>query len=271
MGIEAETAGAGSASYEMGQFQNTLAYDAYTTEGLFFEFVFGGAVTVVAPLDLTVLTGFGVEWNTLARHIELHGVSHWLSALKDGWNQRTTNFSATSVGSHCQTVDGYTRWKSNGNFAIVAPTAGASVAIVAEAADGGIELSAGDGADVGSLTLASTKAALSSAGEVKVTGTQSVSVQSGLGAVNVAGQEVSLKCNAAGITATAASVTISGDTVQIGVPGQPNTAQVATVPGVEASMAPLGDATAAIAQLRTKLADLQEKIGKSRMLSYLLK
>ena len=271
MGVEVETEGVGEAWYEQGQFENTVLIDAYTTEGLYFEGVVGGAVTVVAPLDLTVLTGFGIEWNTLAKHIELHGVSHWRSALKDGWNQQTTNFSATSVGSHCQTVDGYTRWTSNGNFAIVAPTAGASVAIVAEAADGGIELSAGDGANVGSLTLASTKAALSSAGEVKVTGTQSVSVQSGLGAVNVAGQEVSLKCNAAGITATAVSVTISGDTVQIGVPGQPNTAQVATVPGVEASMAPLGDATAAIAQLRTKLADLQEKIGKSRMLSYLLK
>lgn len=262
MGYEVNTEGLGSEWYEQGSASNAVLLEAFMTEGLFFEFVAG--------MELTVLGGFGIDWHPWAKHVELHGVSHWLTAFSDGWNEKTTNFTATSVASHCQTVNGFTRWTNNGNFALVVPAAASSISLIAEAADGDITLQAGDG-DVGALSLASNKVTLSSAGEVSVTGTTKASMSSGAGGLNLADTQVSLKCNTAGLTATAEATTLSGAKVEIGVPGTPNTSQVATAATVAATAAPLDVTTAAINNLQGRLRDLQDKIGKSRMLSYLLK
>jgi hypothetical protein len=271
MGVEVETEGVGEASYEKGQYENVSIVDTTTVEGVYFEGVAGGSVTVVTPLELGVLLGFGINWNVAAKHIDLHGgFSHWRTAFRDGWNQQTTNFTATSVASHCQTVNGFTRWTNNGNFALVVPAAASSISLIAEAADGDITLQAGDG-DVGSLSLASNKVKLSSAGEVSVTGTTKASMSSGAGGLNLSDTQVSLKCNTAGLTATAEATTLSGAKVEIGVPGTPNTSQVATAATVAATAAPLDVTTAAINNLQGRLRDLQDKIGKSKMLSYLLK
>lgn len=270
MGYEINTTGWGLDSSQ-GQVSAVALIDSQFVGGLFSKMVLGACVQAVVGVEFNMVLAPDIKWVPKGQQYQFHG-RHSVITSPSSKLYTVINYTCTSQGSHTQTVNGPTTWTNNGNFVLAVPTAGASVAIHAEAANGEIELIAGEGADVGSLKLASTTVALSSAGNVNVTGTQSVSVQSGPGAVNVTGEEVSLKCNAAGVTATAASVTISGNTVQIGVPGQPNaSAQVATMPAVEAYAAPLGDTAAAVAQLRTKLADLQQKIGKSKMLSALLK
>jgi len=130
MGYEVNTEGFGSEWYEQGSASNAVLLEAFMTEGFFFEFVAG--------MELTVLGGFGIDWHPWAKHVELHGVFHWRTAFSDGWNEKTTNFTATSVASHCQTVNGFTRWTNNGNFALVVPAAASSISLIAEAADGDI-------------------------------------------------------------------------------------------------------------------------------------
>jgi len=62
MGVEVETEGVGEASYEKGQYENVSIVDTTTVEGVYFEGVAGGSVTVVTPLELGVLLGFGITF-----------------------------------------------------------------------------------------------------------------------------------------------------------------------------------------------------------------
>jgi hypothetical protein len=261
MGYEVNTEGLGSEWYEQGSASNAVLLEAFMTEGLFFEFVAG--------LELTTIIGCAINWIPAAKEIEIHGL-HAVATTPESKNYTIINYTCTSEQSHTQKVNGPTTWTNNGDFELVVPAAASSISLIAEAADGDITLQAGDG-DVGSLSLASNKVELSSAGEVSVTGTTKASMSSGAGGLNLSDTQVSLKCNTAGLTATADATTLSGAKVEIGVPGTPNTSQVATAATVAATAAPLDVTTAAINNLQGRLRDLQDKIGKSKMLSYLLK
>ena len=277
MGVEIETTGISEGWYEQGQYENVSIVDATTVEGIYFEGVGGGSVTAISPfqvgfvggIEINTLLGLGVTWHPKAKEIEIHGL-HSIATSPDSKNYTVINYTCTSEQSHTQKVNGPTTWTNNGNFELVVPAAASSISLVAGAADGKITLQAGNG-NVGSLSLASNKVKLSSAGEVSVTGTTKASMSSGAGGLNLSDTQVSLKCNTAGLTATADATTLSGAKVEIGVPGTPNNPQVATAATVAATAAPLDVTTAAINNLQGRLRDLQDKIGKSKMLSYLLK
>jgi hypothetical protein len=259
MGVEVETEGIGEAWYEQGQFENTVLIDAYTTEGLFFEGVGGSSVTFVTPLELTVLLGFGIDWNIQAKHIELHGTSHWSTAFSDGWYQQNTDFSATSIGSHTQTVKGSTSWTSDGAFTLTTPAPQAAISI-STANNGRIFLGAG----AGSLALAATATTLAGSG-TSVTGTTKVQLTGGGNSVLLNATQASLMCGNAGITAMATSTVISGAKVEIGLPNGP--VPVATATQVAAVNTDVTDFQAevisAVSKLRERLAELQRKFSKS--------
>jgi len=254
MGVEVETEGVGEAWYEQGQFENVVVIDAYTTEGLFFEGVAGGAVTFVTPLELTVLTGFGIDWNTAAKHIELHGLSHWSTAFSDGWNQQTTNFSATSIESHTQTVEGDLKWSVAGSEtwevddnSYVTVTCNASWSSKAE------------------MRLEAQQMTIEGLNATAISGATSAQLTGGGNSVLLNATEASLMCGNAGIKATAASTVISGTKVEIGLPNGP--VPVATATQVDTVNADVTDLEAgvrsAVTQLREKLAELNRKFSKS--------
>ena len=254
MGVEVETEGVGEAWYEQGQFENTVLIDAYTTEGLFFEGVVGGSVTVVAPLDLTVLTGFGIDWNTIAKHIELHGLSHWSTAFSDGWNQQTTNFTAKSILSHTQTVEGDLTWSVTGSETW--EVEGNSDVIVTVNASW---------TSKATMSLEAQQMTIRGLAVTEISGATSAQLTGGGNSVLLNATEASLMCGNAGIKATAASTVISGAKVEIGLPNGP--VPVATATQVAAVNADVTDLEAgvrsAVTQLREKLAELNRKFSKS--------
>lgn len=262
MGVQIETEGIGANWYEQGLYENMAVVAAETVEGVFFEGVLGGSVTVVTPLELQVLLGFGIDWNIAAKHIELHGVQHWRTAFSDGWNQQTTNFSATSLVSHTQTVEGSTTWLSEGNFTLRTPAPQAAISITT-VNDGRVFLCAG----AGSLTLENTDTALQG-DSTRVSGNTKLQLSGGGNSVLLNATEASMLCGGAGIKATAASTVISGAKVEIGLPNTPN-ATVATQPQVEALQGDITDleagARTAITELRTQLKSLEQKFSKLRI------
>jgi hypothetical protein len=256
MSFQIATAGSTQTSAWQGSFTNSLALNAYTTEG--------AEVNVVAPLSVEMLIGVGIQWDALVGHIELHGDFHFFTACKDGWYQQTTNFTATSIGSHTQTVRGDTQWQNEGNFNLMA-TAAQAVISIAAANDGTVSLAVGNS----NVNLRDTGVAING-GTASVTGSTTAQVSGGGNSALLNADQASLLCGTAGIKATAASTVISGTKVEIGLPNGPNQ-PVATMPAVEAYAAPLNETTAAITQLRSRLQQLQEKIARSRMLSALLR
>jgi hypothetical protein len=255
MGVEVETVGFGVTKYDLGQYQNTFLIDAYTTEGLYFEAVTGGAVTSVLGLELNIVTGLGIDWNTKAKHIELHGADHWSTALSDGWYQQNTNFSATSIGSHTQKVEGSTTWTSASGFILKTSTTKAPINITT-VGDGTISLVAG----AGSLALAATATTLAGS-DTSVTGTTKVQLTGGGNSVLLNATKASLMCGNAGITATATSTVISGATVEIGLPNAP--VPVATATEVANATALQTTLNTSVTKLEKELELLKGKISKS--------
>lgn len=256
MSFQIATTGTSRTSVLQGSYANTLVLNAGTTEG--------AEVNVVAPLSVEMLAGVGIQWDVLARHIDLHGVSHWRTAFADGWYEQTTDFAATSIGSHTQTVQGDTKWENNGNFNLMAPAAQAIISITT-ANDGTVSLAVGKS----NVNLKNTGVAING-GTTTVTGSTTAQISGGGNSALLNADEASLLCGTAGIKATAASTVISGTKVEIGLPNAPNQ-PVATMPAVEAYAAPLNETTAAVNQLRSRLKELQEKMSKSKLLSALLK
>ena len=254
MGVEVETEGVGEAWYQQGQFQNAVWIDGYTTEGLFLESVGGGSVTFVSPLEVGVLLGFGINWNVWAKHIELHGKSHWFTAFSDGWNQQTTNFSAKSILSHTQTVEGDLIWSVAGSESW--EVGGNSGVIVT-----------GDAtwSSTATMSLEAQQMTIRGLAVTEISGATSAQLSGGGNSVLLNATEASLLCGEAGIRATATSTVISGAKVEIGLPNGP--VPVATATQVAAVNADVTDfqteAISAVTQLREKLADLQRKFSKS--------
>lgn len=255
MAVEIETVGTGANWYGQGLYENMSVVDATTVEGVYFEGVGGGSVTVVSPLELGVLLGFGINWNVWAKHIELHGIDHWSTAFSDSWYQQNTNFSATSIGSHTQTVKGSTTWTNEGGFTLVtdAPQAKINITTVNS---GTITLAAG----AGRLALAATATSLAG-DETSVTGTTKLQLSGGGNSVLLDATGASLMCGNAGIKATAASTVISGTKVEIGLPNAPNqpVAMTKAVSNVT-NLATMANAEAVLAQ--TRINQLQEQLNE---------
>lgn len=223
MGVEIDTEGTGANWYQQGLYENMAIVDATTVEGVYFEGVVGGAVTVVAPLELTVLLGWNITWDVVVKHVELHGTKHYHAAYSDGWTERNTNFSAESIGSHTQAVEGTTQWTNDGDFKIQITQAkkGFSVTTLK---NGTVSLTAGSG----SLSLADKSVTLQCNSDITVRGQNNATVVCGANSLTLNSNQASMKRGSAGIVATAASTQISGTKVEIGVPGSPGSPQVAT-------------------------------------------
>jgi hypothetical protein len=254
MAVEIETVGTGANWYGQGLYENMSVVDATTVEGVYFEGVGGGSVAVIAPLELTVLAGFGINWNVWAKHIELHGVSHWSTAFSDGWNQQTTNFSAKSILSHTQTVEGDLTWSVAGSETW--EVEGNSDVIVA-----------GDAiwSSTATMSLEAQQMTIRGLTVTNISGATSAQLSGGGNSVLLNATEASLLCGEAGIRATATSTVISGAKVEIGLPNGP--VPVATATQVDTVNADVTDLEAgvrsAVTQLREKLAELNRKFSKS--------
>lgn len=266
MGYQVNTEGFGSEWYLEGSASNAVLLEAFMTEGLFFEFVAGPAVTLVAGMELTTLLGLGVNWFPKAKEIEIHGLQV-VATSPESKNYHVINYTCTSEQSHTQTVNGPTTWINNGPFSLSATQPGAIIGIVAPA-DGEVFLTAGNG----QFSLKTAQTALQ--GEATtVAGTTSAQLSGGGNSVLLNANEASLLCGTAGIKATAASTVISGTKVEIGVPNGPNSpvATEAQTTGLQTNINELQqDTLAAINRLRSQLNELKTKcVPKAQLLGAL--
>lgn len=217
-------------------------------------FIGGAEVNVITPLEATIFLGFGINWNVAAKHIELHGASHWLTAFSDGWNQQSTNFAATSVGSHTQTVEGELTWSVAGSESWEID--GNSDVLVAANATWSA---------TGNMGLEAKQMTISGLTATNISGATSAQFSGGGNSVLLNATEASLLCGTAGIKATAASTVISGAKVEIGLPNGPVAVATADeMAEVNSDVRDLEAGTrAAVNDLRTKLQSLERKFSKS--------
>lgn len=191
------------ATYVMGEALEVVA-------GAVTNFVAGAEVSAVAGLSLDLALAPKIEWQPIPFAVELHGLSHWRTAFVDAWHHQHTDFSATSIGSHTQTVLGPSTWEATTSTWSAAATMtlsaqqklscyGSSVAINAQlscAIDGGVT------------------ATVSSKTKTQVSGGTSSLL------LNAAEATLATK-EGYGIKATAAQTVINGNKVMIGIPGVP--------------------------------------------------
>ena len=227
------------ATYVMGESLEVVA-------GAVTNFVAGAEVSAVAGLSLDLALAPKIEWQPIPFAVELHGLSHWRTAFGDAWHHQHTDFSATSVGTHTQTVLGPSTWEATTstwsaltNMTLSAreklSCSGLSVAIHAQSscAIGG-----------GATTTVSSK-----------TKTQ---VSGGTSSLLLNAAEATLATSSGGgIKATAAQTVISGTKVMIGIPGGP-LVEVATDDDIIASA---NVAAANLATVNAKVAKLEAELN----------
>ena len=227
------------ATYVMGESLEVVA-------GAVTNFVAGAEVSAVAGLSLDLALAPKIEWQPIPFAVELHGLSHWRTAFGDAWHHQHTDFSATSVGTHTQTVLGPSTWEATTstwsaltNMTLSAreklSCSGLSVAINAQSscAIGG-----------GATTTVSSK-----------TKTQ---VSGGTSSLLLNAAEATLATSSGGgIKATAAQTVISGTKVMIGIPGSP-LVEVATDDDIIASA---NVAAANLATVNAKVAKLEAELN----------
>jgi len=227
------------ATYVMGESLEVVA-------GAVTNFVAGAEVSAVAGLSLDLALAPKIEWQPIPFAVELHGLSHWRTAFGDAWHHQHTDFSATSVGTHTQTVLGPSTWEATTstwsaltNMTLSAreklSCSGLSVAIHAQSscAIGG-----------GATTTVSSK-----------TKTQ---VSGGTSSLLLNAAEATLATSSGGgIKATAAQTVISGTKVMIGIPGSP-LVEVATDDDIIASA---NVAAANLATVNAKVAKLEAELN----------
>jgi len=226
------------ATYVLGESLEVVA-------GAVTNFVAGAEVSAVAGLSLDLALAPKIEWQPIPFAVELHGLSHWRTAFGDAWHHQHTDFSATSVGTHTQTVLGPSTWEATTstwsaltNMTLSAreklSCSGLSVAINAQSscAIGG-----------GATTTVSSK-----------TKTQ---VSGGTSSLLLNAAEATLATSSGGgIKATAAQTVISGTKVMIGIPGSP-LVEVATDDDIIASA---NVAAANLATVNAKVAKLEAEL-----------
>ena len=205
------------ATYVMGESLEVVA-GAVTnfTGGAEVGFVAGAEVGAVAGLSLDLAMGAKIEWQPIPFAVELHGLSHWRTATLDAWHHQQTDFSATSIGSHTQTVLGPSTWEA---------TTSTWSALTA------MTLSAREKLSCSGLSVAINAQSSCAIGgaRVRIKGDTNTLVFGAESFLLLNTSEAALEnATGGGIKATAAQTVISGTKVMIGIPGGPPPAPIAT-------------------------------------------
>lgn len=228
------------ATYVMGESLEVVA-------GAVTNFVAGAEVSALAGLSLEMALAPKIEWQPIPFAVELHGLSHWRTATLDAWHHQQTDFSATSIGSHTQTVLGPSTWEATTSTwsALTSMTLSAREKVTCSGLTVAINAQTSCAIDGGATTTVNSK-----------TKTQ---VSGGTSSLLLNAAEATLATDSGGgIRATAAETVISGTKVLIGIPGSP-IVDVATDADILAS------ASVAAAQATTvqaKVAELEKQLTR---------
>lgn len=229
------------ATYVMGEALEVVA-------GAVTNFVAGAEVSAVAGLSLDLALAPKIEWQPIPFAVELHGLH--MVGYSLGHTEKSYDFSATSVGSHAQTVEGELTWQVTGSeeWAID----GDSEVIVAGKATW---------SSTGNMSLESSQMSISGLTATKISGATSAQLGCGPNSVQVTPAKAALMCGTAGITATATNTVLSGARVEIGVPGAANPA-IATQPAVTAAARLAMNANAEATLAQTRINQLEAELNK---------
>lgn len=193
------------ATYVMGESLEVVA-------GAVTNFVAGAEVSALAGLSLEMALAPKIEWQPIPFAVELHGLSHWRTATLDAWHHQHTDFSATSIGSHTQTVLGPSTWEATTSTwsALTSMTLSAREKVTCSGLTVAINAQTSCAIDGGATTTVNSKTKTQVSG-----GTSSLLLNAAEAALENA--------TGGGIKATAAETVISGTKVMIGIPGGPLT------------------------------------------------
>jgi len=198
------------ATYVMGESLEVVA-------GAVTNFVFGGEVNFVAPLDVGIKLGLSlemalagkIEWQPKPCAFEFHGPH--MAAYSLGHTEKSYGFAATSVGSHTQTVEGSSTWTTDFESTWIARSNMKLFAALKWQCEG---------RQVNITGAASC--AISGGSKATVSSQTKTQVSGGTSSLLLNAAEATLATGSGGgIKATAAQTLISGTKVMIGEPGSP--------------------------------------------------
>ena len=236
------------ATYVLGESLEVVA-------GAVTNFVAGAEVSAVAGLSLEIALAPKIAWQPIPFAVELHGL-HMVS-YSLGHTEKSYNFSATSVGSHAQTVEGELTWSVAGSETWEVE-GNSDVIVTGEAA----------WSSTATMSLEARQMEIRGLTATEISGATSAQLSGGGNSVLLNADQASLLCGEAGIRATATSTVISGAKVEIGLPNGPVPVATATqVAAVNEDVTDLeAGARAALSQLQKQLNELKTQyVSKASM------